>query len=61
MHISLSEDNVVQGCHCELGLPVVRLKTIISEQLFKAVCSHERLRVFSCSLFFHVLRCVKLV
>ena len=24
-------------------------------------CSHERLRVFSCSLFFHVLRCVKLV
>ena len=24
-------------------------------------CSHERLRVFSCSFFFQVLRCVKLV
>ena len=28
---------------------------------FEGLCSHERLRVFSCSLFFHVLRCVKLV
>ena len=37
MHISLSKDNVVQGSHCELGLPVVRLKNIICEQLFKAV------------------------
>ena len=36
MHISLSKDNVVQGSHCELGLPGVRLKNIICEQLFKA-------------------------
>ena len=35
---TLSKDNVVQGSHCELGLPVVRLKNIICEQLFvKAV------------------------
>ena len=36
-HISLSKDYFVQGSHCELGLPVVRLKNIICEQLFKAV------------------------
>ena len=51
MHISLSKDNVVQGCHSELGLPVRilfasnSLKLCFKIFFFAGVCNYCEERI----------------